>query len=45
MGVVLVKVDAVEHVDFAHDQGVKGYPTLFFYVNGEKKPYTGGRTR
>lgn len=44
-GVVLAKVDAVEHADFADDLGVKGYPTLFFYIDGVKKPYTGGRSR
>lgn len=43
-GVVLAKVDAVEHADFADDLGVKGYPTLFFYIDGVKKPYTGGRS-
>lgn len=43
--VVLAKVDAVEHVDFAADEGVKGYPTLYFYADGVKKPYTGGRSR
>lgn len=43
--VVLAKVDAVEHMDFAADEGVEGYPTLYFYADGVKKPYTGGRSR
>ncbi|KAG0565399.1 hypothetical protein KC19_8G187000 [Ceratodon purpureus] len=42
--VVLAKVDAVEHMDFAADEGVEGYPTLYFYADGVKKPYTGGRS-
>jgi len=44
-GVVLAKVDAVEHSDLAQEYGVEGYPTLYFFVDGEKRPYNGGRTR
>lgn len=44
-GVVLAKVDAIEHGDLADDYGVEAYPTLYFFVDGEKKPYNGGRTR
>lgn len=43
-GVVLAKVDAIEHGDLADDYGVEAYPTLYFFVDGEKKPYNGGRT-
>lgn len=44
-GVKLAKVDAVEHSDLAQEHGVEGYPTLYFFVDGEKRPYNGGRTR
>lgn len=44
-GVVLAKIDAVEHTEFASEYGVEAYPTLYFLVDGEKQPYTGGRTR
>jgi protein disulfide-isomerase A1 len=43
-GVKLAKVDAVEHSDLAQEHGVEGYPTLYFFVDGEKRPYNGGRT-
>lgn len=43
-GVVLAKMDAVEHNEFASDYGVTAYPTLYFFVDGVKEPYTGGRT-
>jgi len=44
-GVVLAKMDAVEHNEFASEYGVQAYPTLYFLVDGVKQPYTGGRTR
>ena len=43
--VVLAKMDAVEHGDFAADHDVRAYPTLFFFIDGVKVPYTGGRSR
>lgn len=44
-GVVLAKLDAVEHNEFASDYGVEAYPTLYFLIDGMKQPYNGGRTR
>lgn len=44
-GVVLAKIDAVEHSELAQEYEVEGYPTLYFFLDGEKKPYNGGRTR
>lgn len=40
----LAKVDSTEHPNSAKNFGVKGYPTLFFFLNGEKMDYTGQRT-
>lgn len=42
-GAKLAKVDATEHSDLAQEYGVEGYPTMFFFVDGEKRPYNGGR--
>jgi protein disulfide-isomerase-like protein len=44
-GVVLAKVDATQHAELAQEHGVEGYPTLFFFADGEKRQYSGGRTR
>jgi protein disulfide-isomerase A1 len=38
------KVDATEQKKLAEKFGVQGFPTLFFFKNGEKQDYTGGRT-
>jgi len=40
----LGKVDATEQKKIAEKFGVQGFPTLFFFKNGEKMEYTGGRT-
>jgi protein disulfide-isomerase A1 len=42
-GVVLAKVDATEHNDLSQKFEVQGFPTLLFFVDGEHRPYTGGR--
>jgi len=39
----LAKVDATENKKVAGEFGVKGYPTLKFFVNGKPKDFTGGR--
>ena len=44
---VLAKVDATEEKDLASKYGVRGFPTLKYFTNGDvEKPgdYTGGRT-
>lgn len=40
----LAKVDATEETSLAEENGVRGYPTLKFYRNGEASEYNGGRT-
>lgn len=41
----LAKVDATIHKKVADAVGVKGYPTLKWYVNGVPSEYGGGRTK
>ena len=41
--VALAKVDATEETELAALYGVKGYPSLFLFRNGEHKEYSGGR--
>jgi protein disulfide-isomerase A1 len=41
----LGKLDATEHKAVAEKFGIQGFPTLFFFKNGEKMEYTGGRTK
>merc|ERR1711915_407432 len=42
-GIVLGSVDATVYGDLAQSHGVKGYPTLFFFKNGQKIDYSGPR--
>ncbi|QCD88198.1 protein disulfide-isomerase A1 [Vigna unguiculata] len=44
-GVVLAKVDATIENELAHEYDVQGFPTVFFFVDGVHKPYTGQRTK
>ncbi|KPJ07294.1 Protein disulfide-isomerase [Papilio machaon] len=39
----LAKVDATQEQDLAESFGVRGYPTLKFFKNGNPVDYTGGR--
>jgi protein disulfide-isomerase A1 len=40
----IAKVDATEHKAVAERFAIKGFPTLFFFKNGNKMEYNGGRT-
>mmetsp|Transcript_17723 Transcript_17723/g.12652 ORF Transcript_17723/g.12652 Transcript_17723/m.12652 type:complete len:208 (+) Transcript_17723:98-721(+) len=40
----LAKVDATENKEQAEAHGIRGFPTLFFYKNGQRMEYNGGRT-
>ncbi|XVF46350.1 hypothetical protein PTKIN_Ptkin03bG0020200 [Pterospermum kingtungense] len=44
-GVVLAKVDATEENELAHEYDVQGFPTVYFFIDGEHKPYTGARNK
>ncbi|WZY75409.1 hypothetical protein YC2023_021793 [Brassica napus] len=44
-GVVLAKIDATVENELAHQYSVQGFPTILFFVDGEHKLYTGGRTK
>jgi len=41
----LAKVDATEHKTQAGEYGVRGFPTLFFFVNGTKIDFKGDRSK
>jgi len=43
--VSLADVDATQHPTLAQKYSVSGYPTIKWFVNGEPKEYTGGRTK
>ncbi|XP_075496228.1 protein disulfide isomerase-like 1-4 [Primulina tabacum] len=43
--VVLAKIDATEEMELAQKFDVQGFPTLYFFVDGIQKPYTGHRTK
>lgn len=43
--VALAKVDATEENELAENYEVQGFPTVFFFVDGEHKPYTGQRSK
>ena len=40
----LAKIDATVEQELAKKFGVQGYPTLLWFVNGQKSDYKGGRT-
>jgi protein disulfide-isomerase A1 len=40
----IAKVDATENKQVAEEFGIRGFPTLFFFKNGVKMEYGGGRT-
>ncbi|EYU18832.1 hypothetical protein MIMGU_mgv1a0041262mg, partial [Erythranthe guttata] len=42
--VKLAKVEATEENDLTEKYEVQGFPTLFFFVDGVHRPYTGQRT-
>lgn len=42
--VKLAKIDATVHKELAQELEIQGYPTLFWFVEGEKSDYKGGRT-
>ncbi|XP_022755641.1 protein disulfide isomerase-like 1-4 [Durio zibethinus] len=44
-GVVLAKVDAAEENELAQEYDVQGFPTVYFFVDGEHKPYPGARNK
>ncbi|CAH9138253.1 unnamed protein product [Cuscuta epithymum] len=43
--VALVKVDATKENELAENYEVQGFPSVFFFVDGEHKPYNGPRTK
>lgn len=43
--VILAKVDATEENDLAQKFEVQGFPTIFFFIDGVHKQYTGQRTK
>ncbi|KAL6508808.1 Protein disulfide isomerase-like 1-4 [Orobanche hederae] len=43
--VKLAKVDATEENELAETYEVQGFPSVYFFVDGERKPYSGQRTK
>ncbi|CAL1366721.1 unnamed protein product [Linum trigynum] len=43
--VALAKVDATEESELSQEHDVQGFPTLYFFVDGVRKPYPGQRTK
>ncbi|GMP98734.1 hypothetical protein CsSME_00046509 [Camellia sinensis var. sinensis] len=43
--VALAKVDATEESELAEEYEVQGFPTVYFFVDGQHKPYNGQRTK
>ncbi|CAA0814464.1 Protein disulfide isomerase-like 1-3 [Striga hermonthica] len=43
--VALAKVDASEEEELSQKFDVQGFPTIYFFVEGVHKPYTGQRTK
>ncbi|KAL3520673.1 hypothetical protein ACH5RR_018822 [Cinchona calisaya] len=43
--VVLAKVDATEESNLGQKYEIQGFPTVFFFVEGIHKPYSGQRSR
>ncbi|GAB4857166.1 Protein disulfide isomerase-like 1-4 [Ancistrocladus abbreviatus] len=43
--VALAKVDATEENELANKYNVEGFPTVFFFIDGEHQQYNGQRTK
>ncbi|KAJ0020534.1 hypothetical protein Pint_32176 [Pistacia integerrima] len=43
--VVLAKVDATEETELAQEYDVQGFPTVYFFIEGVHRPYTGARNK
>ncbi|XP_015874407.3 protein disulfide isomerase-like 1-4 [Ziziphus jujuba] len=43
--VVLAKIDATEENELSQEYDVQGFPTIYFFIDGVHKPYTGQRTK
>lgn len=43
--VVLAKIDATEENELAQKYDVQGFPTIYFFIDGDHKPYPGQRTQ
>ncbi|KAK8967382.1 Protein disulfide isomerase-like 1-4 [Platanthera guangdongensis] len=44
-GVALAKVQATDEIELSHKYDVHGFPTIYFFVDGDHKPYTGQRNK
>ncbi|KAG0497920.1 hypothetical protein HPP92_002611 [Vanilla planifolia] len=43
--IFLAKVDATEENDLAQKYDVQGFPTVYFFIDGDHKPYPGQRSK